>query len=98
PALLEDLVERLALGVEGVHGERAEGGRRGNRAALVHRLGERRCGAAERLRLPGGSLSRRAGAVALRREHIGLGDLAARAGALDSVELDAVGLSGAAGN
>ena len=51
PALLEHFVERPALGVERVHGERPERGRRRDRPALLHRLGEHRRRAAERLGL-----------------------------------------------
>ena len=90
PAVLEHAVERPALGVERVDGDRPERCRRRDLPALVHRLREHRGGAAERLRLPGCRRRRRGrGAVALGRQNVGLDDLPARAGALDRAERDA---------
>jgi hypothetical protein len=88
-ALLEDLVERLALGVERVDRELPERGGRRDRAALVHRAGEGGGCSAERLRLAFDGGGR--GPVTLRREHVRLGDSAAGAGALDPRQVDAVG-------
>ena len=88
PALGEDPVERLALGVERVDRERPERGRGRYLPAVVHRLGERGRGAAQSLGLAvrrrclrDGSRGR---AVAVCGEHVGLGHLAAGAGALDA--------------
>ena len=91
PALLEHAVQRLALGVEGVDREGAERGRRRDRAALLHRLGQHRRGPAQGL----GLAVERGGAAAAPcrrrgREHVGLGHLAAGAGALDRAEADPV--------
>ena len=70
PRSLSDAVHRLALGVEGVDGDRAEGGRGGYRKALVHRLGKHRRRAAQRLLLaaPPGRLI--AVAAICRCEHV----------------------------
>ena len=96
--LLQNLVECPSLGVQRVDGELAERGGRRDRPALVHRPGEGGRGAAQRLCLSLGGGGRRLGSVALRREHVGLGDLAAGAGALDAVQVHAVRLSGATGD
>ncbi len=91
PALLEDPVERLALGVERVDRERPERGRRRYLPAFVHRLGERGGGAAQSLGLAirsrGLRSDSRGRAIAVRGEHVGLGHLAAWAGALDAREI-----------
>ena len=99
-ALLECPVDRLALGVERVDGQRPERGRGRHRPALVHRLGEHRRGAPQRLGLAlhgrrgGGS---RAVAVG-RSEHVLLGHLAARARALDGGDVDPLRRRHAAGH
>ena len=93
PALLQDRVEGLALGVEGVDCELAERGGRRDRATLVHRLGERGGRAAERLGLaPRGGRGPRAVSAG---EHVRLGDLAAGARSLDALQIHPVRLSGA---
>ena len=93
-ALLERRVEDLALGVDRVDRDGAEGGRGGDRAALVHRRGEHAGGAAQRSRLGlpgrcGGGGAGRRRAVG-RRQHVGLGHLAADATAADRRRVDAV--------
>ena len=93
PAILEDAVESLPLGVEHVHREGPERGRRRHRATLVHGLGQHPSRPAQRLRLAGG---RRGGchgsAVAVgRRQHVGLDHLAARPRALDGAQVDPAG-------
>ena len=97
PALLQHPVERLALGVEGVDGELAERGGRRDRAALVHRLGQRGGRASERLRLALGGLG---GAAApsppFRTSAFVI--LPPWPAALDARQVDAVRLSGAAGD
>src|SRR6185312_2408285 len=88
-ALVELRVDRLALRVEGVDGNRPERGRGRHRAALVHRLGEHRRGPPQLLLLAGGGHG--AGAVAravLAPEHVLLGDLAAEAGRRDLAKID----------
>ncbi len=87
-ALLQLRVDRLAFRVEGVDGDRAEGGRGGDGAALVHRLGEHRGRPAQRLLLArGGSGGTVAGTVAA-VEDVLFGDLAAEAAAGDAAEVD----------
>ena len=90
--LLELGVDRLALGVERVDRKRAERGRRGHLAALVHQVRERAGRAAERLLLAfGGGRSRRGAVRAVGRgEHVGLHDLAAGARALDRADVHAL--------
>ena len=85
-ALPEDAVQRLALGVQRVDRDRAEGGGGGHRAALVHRRGEHRRGAAQRLRL---ALGRSGRSSVDRRQDILLGHLVAGARPLDGAQIDA---------
>ena len=97
--LLAGLLELLAAAVERGDGDRAERGRGRDRARLVHVAREHRAGALEQLRAPrpwrrGG---RRAVAVG-GGEHVGLGDAPGGPGALDRVEVDAVGGGDAGGD
>ncbi len=82
PALFELRVDRLALGVERVDGDRPERGRGRDRPTLVHRFGEHRRGPPQRLLLAGGGSGRAVtGAVAAAPiEHVLLGDLATKPG------------------
>ncbi len=98
PALAQGGVERLALGVEDVHGQGAERGRGRHRPALVHRLGEDRGRAAQRLALAAiDGRGRRAGAVGGRQDVL-LDDLAAGPGALHGADVEALGGGDAAGD
>ena len=91
-AILEDAVERLPLGVEDVHREGPERGRRRHRAALVHRLRQHRrrgrAGASPRRRGAAAGCRAPAPLAVGRRQHVGLGHLAARPRALDGAQVD----------
>ncbi len=71
PALFEHRVDRLALGVQGVDGDRPERRRRRHRPALVHRLRQHRRRPPQLLRL---AFSGRSGGPVPRRQHVLLGD------------------------
>ena len=95
--LLAGLLELLAAAVERGDGDRAERGRGRDRARLVHVAREHRAGALEQLRrVVLGGRGRRA--VLGGGEHVGLGDAPGGAGALDRVEVDAVGGGDAGGD
>ena len=90
PAVLERAVDRLALRVQRVDRQRPERCRGGNRARLVHRLGEHRRRAAERLRLAGGRGGRSARPVACGGEDVALDHLAAGARTAHRAEVHAL--------
>ena len=79
PALVELPVERLALRVERVDGDRPERGRGRNLPTLVHRLSQHRRRPPQRLRLASDGRRSRAIAPVGSREHIVLGHLRSRA-------------------
>ena len=91
-SLRPGVLQRAPAGVQRGHRDRAEAGGRRDRAALVHEAHERRRGAADGLGLALGRGGRRgSGAVALDRVlHVVLGHPAARAGAAQGAQVDAV--------